>query len=526
MTSFVQNNEDTYINNISWKGGNNRATISISKGPINARPFINTASSPGLNAPLRTGQGRLIANPFRANPIKHYRKQYSNVTPLAMGGPTTPIKSIDRALLPGGLQSIKQLPDELFELIDNLINNNNRTLPGTERAPVLEISPISPGADSTTPPLAPKAFDLGAEAGDAGGGSNPPTTFCPTNTNICCCAPNNCDNVVTGFNCTGVERSRATVELEVSDVTSDTCALQYNVRMGVTPADGGPPGNEVLTFCYAPGSESSPNRSNCVSSCLSDAYIQDPLTVLRPGDNPLNKVGDHYPRAAFAGDETYAVEGGYANNNPCNNLPGNYKQCVAVCDPAKAARARVRYPSTVNTNKLKPKYYQSNSAYLRARARTFNQKAMTHVDQAANTCVPRDTKPGAVTANCLQFYPNAVETCAATPDCGGCRQVSTFYKPSNSTFAHQGAVASGTRVERLKHDTIQKFANSFVKDRATNIGLSGAYSFRGAGAAPYTMKSKTNRCDPTTYHRNGNPVVCRPFPPAKKFFNQHNNPAY
>ena len=384
MTSFVQNNEDTYINNISWKAISGQdIQIIQSKAPVNARPFINTAASPGLNAPLRTGQGRLVTNPFRANPIKHYRKQYSNVTPLALGGAGGEGKSIDRALLPGGLQTAT---------IENGVKNTSS------------------------------------------------------------CAP-----------------------------------------------DGG---------------------------CAFEDDTPDAAVAYRSAADAINKVGDHYPRAAFAGDETYAGAGGYANNNPCNNLPGNYKQCVAVCDPAKAARARVRYPSTVNTNKLKPKYYQSNSAYLRARARTFNQKAMTHVDQAANTCVPRDTKPGAVTANCLEFYPNAVETCAATPDCGGCRQVSTFYKPSNSTFAHQGAVASGTRVERLKHDTIQKFANSFVKDSATNIGLSGAYSFRGAGAAPYTMKSKTNRCEPATYRRNGNPVVCRPFPPAKKFFNQHNNPAY
>ena len=66
--------------------------------PVNMRPPTNTGALGNPDRPI-TG---LVANAFRANPIKHYRKQRSSTTPIEFGGPTYLRAALSNIEVPGG----------------------------------------------------------------------------------------------------------------------------------------------------------------------------------------------------------------------------------------------------------------------------------------------------------------------------------------------------------------------------------------------------------------------------------------
>ena len=149
--------------------------------------------------------------------------------------------------------------------------------------------------------------------------------------------------------------------------------------------------------------------------------------------------------------ESFADMITYVNKCPATSINENVPKCVYVCDPEKKARKRVQYPSVLNTNSSKPKYYTSNASYIRARCRTFNQNQFQYGGQNVNKC-DNLTNPSAFRTNCA----SCVNCHTNSP---GCNQKISYYKPNNCKFAVQGGVSSSLRISKLKYDTV-RFENN------------------------------------------------------------------
>jgi len=150
---------------------------------------------------------------------------------------------------------------------------------------------------------------------------------------------------------------------------------------------------------------------------------------------------------------------------------------------------------------LSKAYYSDSKAYLKSRCMTYDQKLSTnklstntYLDAEGNVLPPSDSSTGS------QVY--------ATPNCpkarGGNCSVTTIYKPNNTQFAQQGAVSSGTRLEKLKYDTVTKNAASFT----TAFGKEGANAgrYRTTSQGPYFLKNKNQAI--VCHRKNGNKQGC------------------
>ena len=135
------------------------------------------------------------------------------------------------------------------------------------------------------------------------------------------------------------------------------------------------------------------------------------------------------------------------------------------------------------STKLDNNYYTDSRAYLRARCQTFDQKS----------------KIGEESKTADGFYKST--NCY---DLSGCEnKQNVVYKPNNKKFATQGAVSSGSRLLRLKVDTITRNANSFS---AYGHAAQNAGRYNGNFTAPYFLKSKENKCVP--FRRKGSMRMC------------------
>jgi len=77
---------------------------------------------------------------------------------------------------------------------------------------------------------------------------------------------------------------------------------------------------------------------------------------------------------------------------------------------------------------------------------------------------------------------------------------------SNKKYEVQGAVDSGTRLERLKYETVNKNANSLKSKFEDGNATSNNSKYNGQYKSPYTTKSKTNI--PYEYVRQGHSTKC------------------
>jgi len=126
---------------------------------------------------------------------------------------------------------------------------------------------------------------------------------------------------------------------------------------------------------------------------------------------------------------------------------------------------------SANTN-ISKAYYTSSKQYLQSRGLTYNQK------MSINTVAP-----------CVNAEKNnefLINSCSNNTS----KQQfnTTIYKPSNASFATQGAVSSSTRLMKLQVDTINKNGNSFRSawgDEGANAG-----KYHGTSTTPYFLKSK------------------------------------
>ena len=190
-----------------------------------------------------------------------------------------------------------------------------------------------------------------------------------------------------------------------------------------------------------------------------------------------------------------------------NNLPGSYQIQTGVYNIKRICGTPennvIKY--SANTN-LSQAYYSDSRAYLKARCKLYTQKLSTieisgneYVDSDGKAIPPSDSSKGSQvfqTNNCPYPYQTGKNNNCNT----------TIYKRSNAQFATQGAVDNGTRLAKLKYDTITLNGNSFRSAWGDSAANAGKYHGDLNTSAPYFIKSKYN--PPMSWRRRGNKQVC------------------
>ncbi len=147
---------------------------------------------------------------------------------------------------------------------------------------------------------------------------------------------------------------------------------------------------------------------------------------------------------------------------------------------------------------LSKSYYSDNKAYLKARCKLYSQK------QSVNDISGNTYDSSNIGENSVEFQTNNCSYPYQTGKANTCN--TTIYKPSNAQYATQGAVDNGTRLAKLKYDTITKNGASFKTAWGEAAANAGKYHGDYNGTSPYFLKSKYQK--PLTYRRNGNKLVC------------------
>lgn len=162
--------------------------------------------------------------------------------------------------------------------------------------------------------------------------------------------------------------------------------------------------------------------------------------------------------------------------------------CIA-CNPEKKIIKSGLTDKLINPapgQEPKRKYCYSSAQYLRQKCRTFDQRLSSGTS---------------VSGSEIEYYANSCEQ-----PCGIGSRAKFIRNPSNKQFGVQGAVDSGSRIQRLKLNTINKAANGLRKEWGS--GAANAAKYTANGATPYFIKSKNNICTKSIYHRNGNKTIC------------------
>lgn len=199
---------------------------------------------------------------------------------------------------------------------------------------------------------------------------------------------------------------------------------------------------------------------------------------------PIN----HYRRQLLP--ETGSGSGNSAVGMPMDRPGGAVSLGTTDCNDAKTVLKTnvanksdfVTCPKKSAPTKIDKKYYTDSRAYLRARCQTFDQKSKIGEKVGVSTVEFKST-------NCY--------------DLSGCENKQVIYKPSNKKFATQGAVSSGSRLLRLKVDTITRNADSLS---AYGHAAQNAGRYNGNSTAPYFLKSKENKG--VCFRRNGSMTMC------------------
>ena len=197
-----------------------------------------------------------------------------------------------------------------------------------------------------------------------------------------------------------------------------------------------------------------------------------------------------------------------------------FNKCIS-CDP----ESNVIKSAQISTKYKQKKYYPDTKAYLRSRCRTYKQNLPTgnripgveyfneYTDpngvKHSVPANPDDTKNGP-----QNFFYNTSDHLQS----GECIQDPTkpktvsrlVYKPSNSSFAHQGAVSSGTRLLKLKADTVNTAASNLT---AWGKAAENAGKYNGNPNAPYFLKTKYADC--VERRLPGNHTICSYTPSSQ-----------
>ena len=99
-------------------------------------------------------------------------------------------------------------------------------------------------------------------------------------------------------------------------------------------------------------------------------------------------------------------------------------------------------------------HYASSAQYLHSRNKTFQQNQFSYLRIGDSSAIP-----GSAASKDNVYASNTIQYCDSTSSLT--KFVPVYYKPNNSKYAQQGAVDSGSRLTRLKYDTLKydKYSN-------------------------------------------------------------------
>jgi hypothetical protein len=161
---------------------------------------------------------------------------------------------------------------------------------------------------------------------------------------------------------------------------------------------------------------------------------------------------------------------------------------------ADNARRRVRSsgmtrPRYNNNKNGRSENYASSGQYLHSRNKTFKQNQFSNL-RIGN----ENATPGSTSSQENEYSSNTIQYCDSNSSLT--TYVPVYYKPNNSKFAQQGAVDSGSRLLRLKYDTITQGGNAMREAYGPHTANALAYGVPSNG---YTIKDKVgypNKCTP------------------------------
>jgi len=223
----------------------------------------------------------------------------------------------------------------------------------------------------------------------------------------------------------------------------------------------------------------------------------------------------------------------------CSKTPTNtiYKDNWLSCR-GKECYSKYSAPYTVyNRNGIRnPDYNNSYSQYLQRRVKTFDQLAFNFLSNDPLNIKKNSIRPSV----CGSEFPTAAHNSTfiisdlpsknsnQTPDCVpncnlGCSPPDTVvnrdikntgvspctvknnhgivvYKRNNPNFSHQGAVSGGSRINRLKYQTVLK-AQSKVSETVTSSQRNNTGSFNSSNSL-----GATNGTYPVSLYRNTAPI--------------------
>jgi hypothetical protein len=214
--------------------------------------------------------------------------------------------------------------------------------------------------------------------------------------------------------------------------------------------------------------------------------IKPPITIPLASGTHNNKIQNNGSVVIVPGPLGHAIQTGIYNTKTiCCTKPNNI----------------IRSAVTL----LSKAYYTDSKAYLKSRCKLYSQKQSiqdisgNNYGTPTNPAYPSDSPTGSQvfnTTNCAYPYLNGTSNLCTK----------TIYKPNNAQFATQGAVDNGTRLAKLKYDTITKNGNSFRSAFGAQSANAGKYHGGYNGNASYFLKSKLQK--PITFRRNGQKTVC------------------
>jgi len=189
------------------------------------------------------------------------------------------------------------------------------------------------------------------------------------------------------------------------------------------------------------------------------------------------------------------------NKDPCDD---NNKRVTFInnidqgsnCENCHPEAKVIKSASTI----VNKKYYTDSRAYLQSRCKTYKQNQGTGVRVEGGTYF--DANNNAINPSNSSSGPPFYDSTTCNMVCDN-KPKTIIYKPNNKNYSTQGAVSSGTRLLRLKVDTMNTNANSLS---AFGEGAKNAGRYSSNSNAIYILKSKQNKCIP--YRRTGSKKAC------------------
>ena len=177
----------------------------------------------------------------------------------------------------------------------------------------------------------------------------------------------------------------------------------------------------------------------------------------------------------------YYVNPNCTNSSNCGTDSNGRK--VPIYNPQKIRRPA----STI----VKKDYYQTHSAYLKGRVKTYNQNQTIAPIKDIKYFLPSANGPATFihptdNPNGTQVY-HSIYCTDVSCNSSDSRMVRIIYKPSNFNYSQQGAVSSNLRIANLQKQTINTAASN-LKEKFGTYSANNS-RFRGVTHAPITTKT-------------------------------------